>query len=203
MAPEITFNVEDKVFAKMKYYPAWPAKIISIKDTNKYRPKYCVEFYGTHARTNCLKAQLFPYKKHKFEFENPKKFSKSNAEMLAKAFVEVENELLLSTNDTDVFNISNNMSQTLNSGINKKVTELSVSPAKKLNTQKKSKRVFKRKKVNTSGVTFNLKNLLEYQPVVKIELMPNHVVDMYQKKYKEVSTDFYGSIEVSGKFKYL
>ncbi|KAF5275076.1 hypothetical protein FQA39_LY07013 [Lamprigera yunnana] len=37
-----SFNVGDKVFAKVKGYPAWPAVIIE-----DHNPKYNVKFYGT------------------------------------------------------------------------------------------------------------------------------------------------------------
>lgn len=39
-----SFRLNDRVFAKMKSYPIWPAKIIEILDNDKYK----VFFYGTH-----------------------------------------------------------------------------------------------------------------------------------------------------------
>lgn len=38
------FNLNDRVFAKMKSYPIWPAKIIEIIGNDKFK----VFFYGTH-----------------------------------------------------------------------------------------------------------------------------------------------------------
>ncbi|KAI4467950.1 hepatoma-derived growth factor-related [Holotrichia oblita] len=58
-----SFNIGDKVFAKVKGYPAWPAKIIA--DNGK---KYEVSFYGTK-ETGSIKAEdLFYYVKHKDQF---------------------------------------------------------------------------------------------------------------------------------------
>ncbi|KAF5301124.1 hypothetical protein FQR65_LT08954 [Abscondita terminalis] len=58
-----SFNVGDKVFAKVKGYPAWPAMIIEDQTT-----KFNVRFYGT-GETGIVKSKdLFYYLKHKKNF---------------------------------------------------------------------------------------------------------------------------------------
>ncbi|CAH1116548.1 unnamed protein product [Phaedon cochleariae] len=63
-----SFKVGDKVFAKVKGYPPWPAKIIA--ENGK---KYNVEFYGT-GETGVIKIEdLFYFKKNKQKFQRPLK----------------------------------------------------------------------------------------------------------------------------------
>ncbi|KRT78796.1 hypothetical protein AMK59_6662 [Oryctes borbonicus] len=58
-----SFNVGDKVFAKVKGYPAWPAKIMA--ENGK---KYEVSFYGTKETGSIKVEDLFYYLKHKDQF---------------------------------------------------------------------------------------------------------------------------------------
>ncbi|GJQ79151.1 hypothetical protein Trydic_g5403 [Trypoxylus dichotomus] len=58
-----SFNVGDKVFAKVKGYPAWPAKIMA--ENGK---KYEVSFYGTEETGSIKVEDLFYYLKHKDQF---------------------------------------------------------------------------------------------------------------------------------------
>lgn len=58
-----TFSIGDLVFAKVKGYPAWPAKIT--KYNNK---KYNVYFYGTGETANIKIEDLFTYKENKEKF---------------------------------------------------------------------------------------------------------------------------------------
>uniref|UniRef100_A0A182MX07 PWWP domain-containing protein n=1 Tax=Anopheles culicifacies TaxID=139723 RepID=A0A182MX07_9DIPT len=61
------FEVGDLVFAKVKGYPAWPAKVTQI-DKNKYK----VYFYGTGETANIKKEDLFPYVTSKEKFATEK-----------------------------------------------------------------------------------------------------------------------------------
>ncbi|KAH8278731.1 hypothetical protein KR018_008046 [Drosophila ironensis] len=62
-----TFSIGDLVFAKVKGYPAWPAKIT--KYNNK---KYNVYFYGTGETANIKLEDLFPYADNKKKFATDK-----------------------------------------------------------------------------------------------------------------------------------
>lgn len=44
---KISFSVGDMVFAKVRGYPAWPARISSIADARPATLKYNVYFFGT------------------------------------------------------------------------------------------------------------------------------------------------------------
>ncbi|CAG9829129.1 unnamed protein product [Diabrotica balteata] len=62
------FKVGDKIFAKVKGYPVWPARIVS--EAGK---KFNVLFYGT-GETGCISSDhLFYYLKNKKKFQKPLK----------------------------------------------------------------------------------------------------------------------------------
>ncbi|XP_011178202.1 PC4 and SFRS1-interacting protein [Zeugodacus cucurbitae] len=67
------FNIGDLVFAKVKGYPAWPAKIT--KYNNK---KYSVYFYGTGETANIKVEDLFQYAESKEKFATDKNLKRSN-----------------------------------------------------------------------------------------------------------------------------
>lgn len=67
------FNIGDLVFAKVKGYPAWPAKIT--KYNNK---KYNVYFYGTGETANIKVEDLFQYKENKEKLATDKNMKRSN-----------------------------------------------------------------------------------------------------------------------------
>ncbi|KAK4884942.1 hypothetical protein RN001_001213 [Aquatica leii] len=78
-----SFNVGDKVFAKVKGYPAWPATIIEDQTT-----KFNVRFYGT-GETGIVKSKdLFYYLKHKKSFIKSLKRKDYN-----EAIEEIENAI--------------------------------------------------------------------------------------------------------------
>uniref|UniRef100_A0A2M4BP57 Putative transcription coactivator n=2 Tax=Anopheles marajoara TaxID=58244 RepID=A0A2M4BP57_9DIPT len=56
VASKISFGIGDLVFAKVKGYPAWPAKIMKIE-----KAKYNVYFYGTGETANIKGDNLFLY----------------------------------------------------------------------------------------------------------------------------------------------
>ncbi|XP_018575965.1 PC4 and SFRS1-interacting protein isoform X2 [Anoplophora glabripennis] len=68
MKKTANFKVGDKVFAKVKGYPPWPAHVIA--ENGK---KYNVEFYGT-GETGVIKVEdLFYYLRNKDKFQKPLK----------------------------------------------------------------------------------------------------------------------------------
>ena len=54
----VNFAVGDKVFAKVRGYPAWPARIEECMDA-KGGPKYKVFFYGTYESATMKKDELW------------------------------------------------------------------------------------------------------------------------------------------------
>ncbi|KAH8388385.1 hypothetical protein KR093_005370 [Drosophila rubida] len=67
-----SFNIGDLVFAKVKGYPAWPAKIT--KYNNK---KYNVYFYGTGETANIKVEDLFTYVENKEKFATEKNMKRA------------------------------------------------------------------------------------------------------------------------------
>ncbi|KAM7362987.1 JIL-1 anchoring and stabilizing protein [Cochliomyia hominivorax] len=67
------FNIGDLVFAKVKGYPAWPAKIT--KYNNK---KYNVYFYGTGETANIKVEDLFHYTENKEKFATDRNMKRNN-----------------------------------------------------------------------------------------------------------------------------
>lgn len=67
-----SFNIGDLVFAKVKGYPAWPAKIT--KYNNK---KYNVYFYGTGETANIKLEDLFTYADNKEKFATDKNMKRA------------------------------------------------------------------------------------------------------------------------------
>ncbi|XP_068154188.1 LOW QUALITY PROTEIN: PC4 and SFRS1-interacting protein [Drosophila tropicalis] len=67
-----SFNIGDLVFAKVKGYPAWPAKIT--KFNNK---KYNVYFYGTGETANIKVEDLFTYVDNKEKFATEKNMKRA------------------------------------------------------------------------------------------------------------------------------
>ncbi|XP_058058498.1 hepatoma-derived growth factor-related protein 2-like [Anopheles bellator] len=67
VASKKSFNIGDLVFAKVKGYPPWPAKITRID-----KSKYNVYFYGTGETANIKVEDLFPYEESKGKFATDK-----------------------------------------------------------------------------------------------------------------------------------
>ncbi|XP_030558904.1 PC4 and SFRS1-interacting protein [Drosophila novamexicana] len=79
------FNIGDLVFAKVKGYPAWPAKI-----TKYHNKKYNVYFYGTGETANIKIEDLFTYVENKEKFANPKNMKRAK---FSEAIDQIESAL--------------------------------------------------------------------------------------------------------------
>lgn len=78
------FNPGDKVFAKVRGYPPWPARVESVEDSTPNKIKYHVFFYGTAETAVCKVDDLFLYEDNKERFGKPikrKGFSEALAEI--------------------------------------------------------------------------------------------------------------------------
>uniref|UniRef100_A0A023GAT2 Putative transcription coactivator n=1 Tax=Amblyomma triste TaxID=251400 RepID=A0A023GAT2_AMBTT len=75
MSTKQSFSVGDRVFAKVRGYPPWPARIEDcIGDKSKPKnQKYSVLFYGTYETATLNPKDLFPYKEFKDKYGQPQK----------------------------------------------------------------------------------------------------------------------------------
>ena len=84
----MNFNPGDLVFAKVRGFPPWPAKV-TCSDVAGGGEKYVVTFYGTLEFSNISSKNLLPYAevyKEKYGVN-----SKSKKGKFAKAIYEIEN----------------------------------------------------------------------------------------------------------------
>lgn len=65
------FGPNDKVFAKVRGYPPWPARVEGLADETPNKMKYHVFFYGTRETAVCKAEDIFDF------HENEAKYSKS------------------------------------------------------------------------------------------------------------------------------
>ncbi|XP_011640852.1 PC4 and SFRS1-interacting protein isoform X1 [Pogonomyrmex barbatus] len=65
------FFAGDKVFAKVRGYPPWPAKIEKVNDPNSKNAKYSVYFYGTGETAVCKVDELYTYNENKEKYGKP------------------------------------------------------------------------------------------------------------------------------------
>nr|CAI5861204.1 unnamed protein product [Callosobruchus analis] len=93
---KIEFKENDKVFAKIKGYPAWPARVVS-----KDGKKYTVQFYGTGETGVIKEGDLFYYIKNKEKFQKPLK-----RKDYTDAFTEIEEAIKKAGGDGDPGNDS-------------------------------------------------------------------------------------------------
>lgn len=72
MNPE--YKAGDLIFAKVKGYPHWPARINRLpEDTPAPKGKYPIFFFGTHETYFLPPKDIFPYEKHKEQYGKPQK----------------------------------------------------------------------------------------------------------------------------------
>jgi len=76
----MVYNPGDLIFAKVKGYPHWPARIDDYDpETNKpasKKFKYPIFFFGTHENARLTAAEVFPYEeyKEKYGIQRPRAF---------------------------------------------------------------------------------------------------------------------------------
>ncbi|XP_012229688.1 PC4 and SFRS1-interacting protein isoform X2 [Linepithema humile] len=61
----------DKVFAKVRGYPPWPARVEKVSDPNSKNTRYNVYFYGTGETAVCKVEELHSYVENKAKFCKP------------------------------------------------------------------------------------------------------------------------------------
>lgn len=84
----VKFLPDQKVFAKVRGHPPWPAKIRAIIDETPNRQKYEVYFYGTHETAVCKYDELFDYVEYRDKYSKRLK-----RRQFAEALSEIESEL--------------------------------------------------------------------------------------------------------------
>uniref|UniRef100_A0A182P4S7 PWWP domain-containing protein n=1 Tax=Anopheles epiroticus TaxID=199890 RepID=A0A182P4S7_9DIPT len=85
VASKKTFQIGDLVFAKVKGYPPWPAKITRIE-----KSKYNVYFYGTGETANIKKEDLFLYESSKEKFATEKMMKRKG---FKEAMIQIESAI--------------------------------------------------------------------------------------------------------------
>lgn len=88
MSAKKVFHVKDKVFAKVRGYPAWPAIISGVKVDTPSKQRYNVYFYGTGERAECKPEELFPYEDNKSKLGKPNK-----RKFFAEALMQIEDDI--------------------------------------------------------------------------------------------------------------
>ena len=78
------FASGDLVFAKVRGYPPWPARVTSPADKNS--SKFHVFFYGTYETAVCKKEELWIY-----DANTRAKFGRQKRKMFPEALDEIEN----------------------------------------------------------------------------------------------------------------
>lgn len=67
------FGPGDKIFAKVRGYPPWPARVEGVADETPSKMKYHVFFYGTNETAVCKAEELFPYVEYRDKYGKPLK----------------------------------------------------------------------------------------------------------------------------------
>lgn len=86
MSSNKTFKVNEKVFAKVRGHPAWPAVVSSIKNAETpSKTKYNVFFYGTAEHALLRPVNLYSYEENKSILGRP-----NQRKYFAEALLQIE-----------------------------------------------------------------------------------------------------------------
>lgn len=91
------FNLGDKVFAKVKGFCSWPAKIEGVADYSRNQIKYHVYFYGTKQVAICKEKNVRLYTENKYRYGKPKTTKYFNA-----SIEEIEAEIEHGTSESTI-----------------------------------------------------------------------------------------------------
>lgn len=107
------FAADDKVFAKLRGYPPWPARVEGVADETPNKIKYHVFFYGTGETAVCKQEELCLYVENKEKYGKPMKKKGFNT-----ALAQIDAELGLGPSDQSPsldqengFNLSSSLSE--------------------------------------------------------------------------------------------
>lgn len=89
------FGPGNKIFAKVRGYPPWPARVEGVADETPNKMKYHVYFYGTGETAVCKQEELFPYVENREKYGKPMKKKGFN-----EALAQIDSEIGLSTSTT-------------------------------------------------------------------------------------------------------
>jgi len=147
------FKPLDKVFAKVRGYPPWPARVDGVADETPNKMKYHVFFYGTNETAICKQEELFSYMENRDKFGKPIKRKGFN-----EALSQIEADLGLSPSQLTLHNIEQDSESDGNLVIDetpgKKKSNVSIlTPLAKSKEQNKSIR----RKVDTSDTESSAK----------------------------------------------
>ncbi|XP_050428384.1 hepatoma-derived growth factor-related protein 2 isoform X2 [Adelges cooleyi] len=139
MSSKKVYSIKDKVFAKVRGYPAWPAVISGVEADTPSRQRYHVYFYGTGERAVCKSDELFPYEENKSKLGKPNK-----RKHFSEALMQIENDTECSviTEDTvQAFQASSSIDQSTENDtiINESETNTETEKNGELNSESEGK----------------------------------------------------------------
>ncbi|KAK7794901.1 hypothetical protein R5R35_005661 [Gryllus longicercus] len=81
-----TFQIGQRVFAKVRGHPPWPGRIANIVEQSTKYGKYLVHFFGTDEEAFCTGDKVYQYEEYKTIYGKPRKRKAFNL-----ALIEIEN----------------------------------------------------------------------------------------------------------------
>uniref|UniRef100_A0A1B6MRZ3 PWWP domain-containing protein n=1 Tax=Graphocephala atropunctata TaxID=36148 RepID=A0A1B6MRZ3_9HEMI len=160
------FTIGDKVFAKVRGYTPWPAKVEGVVDgTSNKVVKYNVYFYGTKQMAVCKEEDLFPYSENKELLGKPKKNKGFNDSIL-----EIDSELNSSSNSIVIPEIDDSQS-VYDSPSERKVVKIKSTPVsfRKFPERKNKTSVQKSHKQRNEQKNKSLRSLKTESRIVDID----------------------------------
>ena len=85
------FQTNDRIFAQVKNYPAWPACVIKIVEGSQSEEQYEINFYGTHV-SGAFSAIVKEKDMWHFDESTKAKFGKNDCKGFSEAINEIENQ---------------------------------------------------------------------------------------------------------------